>query len=396
VKRFLFILGLWAPLLASAQLPMLLDQGRPSVIGVPPNQAYNGYIGDLAYFYGDSVTRGYNPNPPQTNFLTGRFAQVLCTNLSMIEVNASVGGSEIADAQADNITTNNSISNSSVSVWLAGYNDVFWFGTNAAALTDNLAAVESLAAWLAIPTAFRVAATNIGTYSPTNSIIYYPPGWYTGSPLPALGGLEYSTQPNAASFFFSGSTLLIGTARLNSGAGNVVVTVGDYVNETVLPPYATNVYSCVRTSPDTGPGPPPNSFGNRTYSPGLIIITNLTANRHYAFFTPQTSAYTFLGWYASYSTNQLPKVVLAGSLKLAGSNWTDPNLPAGYMNGSDLAANEYSLMLSNAAAVLSAAQLNVKWVPVPVLDSNVDYFFDGIHPDVSGHQKLETAIQAGF
>lgn len=393
VKRLAVILALLAPLLASAQLPMLLDHGRPRLVGVPPNQAYNGYIGDLAYFYGDSVTLGYNPNYPQTNFLTGRFAQVLCTNLSMLESNLGVGGSEIADAQADAITTNYSISDSSVSVWLAGYNDVFWFGTNAAALTDNLQAVESLAAWLAIPTANRVSCTNMSNYSPTNNSIYFPPGW---SPLPALGGLEYSTQPNAASFFFSGSTLLIGTARLNSGSGNVAVTVGDYVSDTVLPPYVTNVYSCVRTSPNTGPGPPPNSFGNRTYSPGLIIITNLTANRHYAFFTPQTTNYTFLGWYASYATNQLPKVVLAGTLKIAGSNWTDPYLPAGYTSGSDLAASQYSLMLSNAAAVLSAVQLNVKWVPVPVLDSNADYFFDGIHPDTSGHQKLETAIQGAF
>jgi hypothetical protein len=239
----------------------------------------------------------------------------------------------------------------------------------------------------------RVPSSYTSNYSPTNSSIYYPGGWTF---FPALGGLEASSQPNAASFFFSGSTLLIGTARANSGCGSVTVTVGDYVGGNLLPIYATNVYSCVRTSPNTGPGPTGNDFGNRSYSPGLILITNLTANRHYAFFTPQTSANTFLGWYASYATNLLPKVVLAGTLGIAGSNYLDPSLPLGYTNGSVLAVQEYSGMLSNAAVTLAGVGLNVKWVPVPILNSNTDYFSDGIHPDASGHQKLETAIQAGF
>jgi hypothetical protein len=313
----------------------------------------------------------------------------------MIQSNEGVGGSEIADAEADIITTNTyTISNSTVSVWLAGYNDVFWFGTNAAALADNQEAVNSLAAWLAIPTSLRVPSSNTGVYTVSNNTIYYGPGWSANN---LLGGLAYNNnQTNAASFYFSGSTLLIGTARLDSGAGSVTVTVGDVVSGNVLPAYATNVYSCVRTSLPTGPGAPGATWGTRHYSPGLIIITNLTANRHYAFFTPQTTAYTFLGWYASYATNLLPKVVLAGTLKIAGSNYTDVNLPAGYVNGSDLAANEYSQMLSNSAAILSGVGLNVEWVPVPVLNSNTDYFYDGIHPDVSGHQKLEAAIQSGF
>jgi lysophospholipase L1-like esterase len=391
VKTAVLILALLLPLAVSAQLPMLLDQNKAGLIGVPPAQAFTKYVGDIAYFYGDSVTAGFDPVTDSD--ITNRFSTLLCQQFSMIEVTNAVGGSEIADAESDNITTNNSISNSSVSVWLAGYNDVFWFGTNAAALTDNFAAVESDAAWLAIPSSLRVPSSDTSNYSPTNSSIFYPAGWKF---LPALGGLMFSSQPNAASFFFSGSTLLIGTARLNSGSGSVTVTVGDYVDGNLLPTYATNVYSCVRTSPNTGPGPTGNNFGDRSYSPGLIIFTNLTANRHYAFFTPQTTDYTFLGWYASYSTNLLPKVVLAGTLGIAGSNYMNPNLPAGYTNGSTLAVQEYSGMLSNAAVTLAGLGLNVKWAPVPVLNSNTDYFFDGIHPDVSGHQKLETAIQAGF
>ena len=399
-KSTLIILALLAlvlPWALQAQMPMLLNRGKGQLIGVPTsppiNQSSNSFIGYQANFFGDSVTLGFNPTPQQPN-LTNRFSTVLCSNLSMTESNYGVGGSEIADAQADMITTNGySISNSTLNVWLTGYNDVFWFGTNQAALTDNQEAVNSLAAWLAIPTSLRVSETNVlqGAVNPSTNSIYFPPGWST---LPnSLGGLAYSSQPNAALFFFSGSTLLIGTARLNSNSGSVVVTVGDYVNGNVLPTYATNTYSCVRTSPNTGPGAIGAGWGGRTYSPGLIIITNLTANRHYAFFTPQTTDFTFFGWYASYATNQLPTVVLAGALKIAGSNYMDVNLPAGYTNGSDMAANKYSMLLSNSAATLSGLGLNVKWVPMPVLNSNTDYFYDGIHPNPSGHQKIENALQ---
>ena len=349
-------------------------------------------------FFGDSVTLGFNPTTGLD--ITNRFSTLLCASLSMNENNFGVGGSQIADAQADMITTNSyAISNSTVSVWLAGYNDVFWFGTNAAALTDNSAAVQSLAAWLAIPTSQRVPSSentlNGYTYGVSNSTIYFPAGW---APLPALGGLEYSSQTKPATFYFSGSTLLIGTARLTGGAGDVQVQVGDAdANGIPIPPgeYVSTIYSCLRTSPDTGPGPQPNGFGNRAYSPGLIIITNLTANRHYCLFSPLSGAATFLGWYASYATNQLPKVVLSGTLKPASSDYADFH-PAAYNNGSALAADEYSQMLSNAAVTLSSVGLNVEWLPVPVLNASTDYFGDGVHPNASGHQKLETAIQAGF
>jgi len=98
------------PLAVSAQLPMLLDQNKAGLIGVPPAQAFTKYVGDIAYFYGDSVTAGFDPVTDSD--ITNRFSTLLCQQFSMIEVTNAVGGSEIADAESDNITTNNSISNS--------------------------------------------------------------------------------------------------------------------------------------------------------------------------------------------------------------------------------------------------------------------------------------------
>jgi lysophospholipase L1-like esterase len=350
------------------------------------------YTNAIAYFYGDSVTEGYNPNPPYTN-LASRFPALLCTNFAMIESNNGVGGSQIADpGEADMIEANNAIYGTNVSVWLAGYNDVFYYGTNAAALDDNEAAMESLAAWLAIPTSVRVPCNNtnndIWNTWHTPGLIYYSAGWVF---FPTLGGSTASTAVgNYAQFYFTGNTLLIGTARVASGGGVETVVVGDIVDAYgTFIPTATNTYSCVRTSADTHTA--------RSYSPGLIMFTNLSnAAIHGAILTAQSAANCWLCWYAAYSTNQLPKVVLAGTLKPAGSNYMNPNLPSGFYNGSDLAANQYSGMISNVAATLSAAKLNVSYVPVPVLDSNTDWEFDGIHPNESGHLKLKNAIQAAF
>ena len=214
MKWGLVIVALLWPILLPAQLPLLLDRSKPQLIGVPPNQTFIGYFGDVANFYGDSVTVGFNPN--NNGYTTNRFSTLLCTQFSMSESNYGVGGSQIADpGESDQITANNSISVTNVSVWLAGYDDVFYFGANAAALTDNLATVESMAAWLAIPTTVRTPWNATNNF-PTPGNIYYSAGWVF---LPnTLGGLAGSTQPGAsASFFFSGNTLLIGAARASSG-----------------------------------------------------------------------------------------------------------------------------------------------------------------------------------
>ena len=52
--------------------------------------------------------------------------------------------------------------------------------------------------------------------------------------------------------------------------------------------------------------------------------------------------------------------------------------------------------ISNAASILAAAKLNVRWVPAPVLDTNTDWESDFVHPNESGHLKIKNAIQSAF
>ena len=317
------------------------------------------YSNDVAFFYGDSITLGYAlANPSQ------RFSTLLCNQLSMVEVNWGVGGSQIADSgESDVVTANNSIFDSCVSVWLAGYNDMRYYGTNAAALDDNQAALESLTAWTALPTS---------QLKPWPQVTF-DTNW--GNRSDVLGGVAFSTSAGAqATFNFTGTTLLIGTARVDNG-GNATVVVDGTV---------TNIYSCLRTSAATGHG--------RTYSAGLIIFTNLPDTAHTVVFTAQSADTTFLDWYAAYTTNQLPKVVLCGTLKML---TTGINVGDGYTNYSPQAASLYSGMVSNVAVTLSAAKLNVRWVPAPSLNSN-DWENDLVHPNESGHLKIKNAIQAGF
>lgn len=325
----------------------------------PPPSSAN-YSNDVAWFYGDSITQGYLlPNA------TNRFSTLLCTRLSMIEDNLGIGGSQIADpGEADLITTNLAIVGNSISVWLAGYNDMRYYGTDTNALNDNTAALESLAAWLALPSAMR---------QPWYVGINFSGNWGNTA---VLGGLAYTTSPgDTATFNFSGTTLLVGIARFQTG-GNAMVVVDGTV---------TNTCSCLRVSAPTG--------HNRNYSPGLLIVTNLANTAHTATFTATSSANTYLGWFAGYSTNQTPKVVLCGSLAIPPEG-VGVGYP--YVYGSDAAASAYSLAISNAAAALTAVKLNVRWVPAPVLDTNIDWEFDFVHPNESGHQKIENAIQTAF
>ena len=352
------------------------------------------YTNDIADFYGDSVTYGYNPSQPSTP-LTNRFTTLLCNQYSMIESNFGFigSGTQIADGgESDVISTNFAISPTNVSVWLAGYNDMRYFGTNAAALADNAAAVESLAAFLAIPTAQKIPYNDTDI---ANGGIYYSPGW---SPVPAaLSGLETCNVPGQpAAFFFSGSTLLIGTARLAGTGGSVLAYVHDMVNSVeVTTNGSTNIYSCLRTCTNTAPVSTGDITGNRSYSAGLIVFTNLSNLPHIAYFVPQTANSIFFGWYAAYSTNQTPKVILAGTLKMPEFQYQNSSL-APYTNGSDFAADEYSGIISNAAVTLSSLMLNVKYAPVPALDTNTDWATDYIHPNPSGHLKIKNSLQTAF
>jgi len=364
MKKAAFILFLLLPMLLSAQMLMFLNRPfAPAATG----SAFSGthHNNDITYFYGDSITQGYDPNFPNGPPLPNRFSTLLSAQCSLIESNEAVGGSQIVDSgESDMITGNDAIFGTNISVWLAGYNDMRFYGTNAAALSDNGTALESLAAWLALPTSQRVP-------------------WYTGAMLiggwggnSLLGGLAYTTLPgDFATFSFTGTTLLIGTARGGTG-GNVTVVVDGTV---------TNIYSCLRTSANTGHG--------RDYSAGLIIFTNLANTAHTATFTAQSAGTTYLGWYAAYATNQSPMVVLCGTLKIPAMG---VGVGAPYINGSDEAAADYSLMISNAANALAAARLNVKYVPAPVLDTNTDFEFDWVHPNPSGHLTIKNALQAAF
>lgn len=384
MKRLALILITLLPFAVVAQLPQLLNRSAAGLVGVPPNQSFLGYANYPAHFYGDSITVGYNPDPPY--FTTNRFSTLLSAQYLMIENNHGVGGTQIADAgQADQITANTSISDKTVSVWLTGYNDVFYHGNNAAALADNQAAVSGLAAWLALPANVRVPWNATNNF-PNPGSIYYSPGWlFLGS---TLGGLAASTQAGAsASFFFTGNTLLVGMARASSGAGTATLVLGDMINNNFIPTQ-TNVYSCVRTAANTAQG--------RNYSPALIVVTNLSSATHGAIFSADSAANTFFGWFAGYSTNQAPKVVLSGTLTPAGGNYLSPYLPGNFQNGSSIATAQYTAMMSNVAVTLSSAKLNVKWVAPPLLDSGSDFYFDGIHPNDNGHLKIKNRIQSAF
>jgi hypothetical protein len=169
----------------------------------------------------------------------------------------------------------------------------------------------------------------------------------------------------------AGRTILIGTARAG-GSGNLIAVVDGAV---------TNVYSCLRTSAPT--------FEGRNYSAGLIVFTNLPDTMHTVVLTAQTAANTFLCWVAGYSRDPGPVVALCGTEK-------SPSFMYGQLapfdQGSDAAAEAYSGMVSNTAALLAATGLNVSWTNAPGFDTNTDYEPDFLHPNGAGHRLLAQNI----
>jgi len=309
----------------------------------------------IAYVYGDSVDQGYLVAP------TNRFSALICSDTGLTEDNLAQGGTQIADEGETAAVVGTPIGPTDRSLWLAGFNDMRFYGTNAAALTDNASAFQSLVAWLAIPASVRIPATD--------PRITYSGGWSYYSPL---GGLMYSSVANAtATVTLAGRNVLIGTAR-GGGSGNLTVVVdGTY----------TNVYSCLRTAASTARG--------INYSAGLIVFTNLPDTLHTVVMTADSSLNTFICWVAGYTGDQGPSVALSGTEKCAEFEYSQLSP---FNNGSDAAAAAYSAMVSNTAVMLACADLNVVWTNAPVFDTNTEYESDFLHPNELGHIVIKNQM----
>jgi lysophospholipase L1-like esterase len=319
----------------------------------------------IATFIGDSFTAGQGASPS-----SNRFSTLLCSAMGWTENNQGVGSSVIADAQIDKIVAHTTIS-TDVSVWLAGYNDMRYFGSDAAALADNGQEVRFGCAALAVPAANRV------TYN-GGSVTYG--GSWTNTAL--LGGLTYSTTSgNTAGFSVTGTTIVIATCRSIGAAGNMTVTVDGSVVQT---------YSCFRASANS-PGTTATPATARTYSGGLIIITGLTNTSHSVVLTNASNNAVFFLWAAGLNGSPTTTVYLGGTVRMPTASYANPSF-APYNVGSDAAADAYIAELRAAVSDLRSAGLDVRFAHTG-LNTGTQFDVDLVHPNNAGHASLAKQFQ---
>ncbi len=318
--------------------------------------------GSTAHFLGDSITAGDGLDPDD------RFSSVLSATLDWTEDNEGVGGTQIADAGQTDQVIAETISAADISVFLTGYNDMRYYGSNAAALTDHETNLLSLAAWLGIPTASRVNCSD-------GSITYG--GSWTDTVL--LGGLKYSAASGATvTFSATGTAVIIGTARVASG-GSFTVHVDGVLQAT---------YSGARTAAVTYA----ELSDARGYIPGAVVITGLSAGAHSVVITTLSSANVFFGWFAGISGPPGPRVILGGCLNMPTSAYA---MYSPFNAGSLSAANAYSTMIAGVATTLQGAGLNVIAVN-PRLDGDTEFQGDFVHPNEAGAVHIATDFQAAI
>lgn len=281
------------------------------------------------------------------------------------ESNYGVGGTMAADPEQSGAITRNApyIKDSSVSIWLLGFNDVNYYGTDSG-LGDFLTCVESDAALLAIPASRRLAHDD--------PRITYHGDWTSVS---TLGGLHIGRRGASATFALSGSTILIGTV-LSVGNPGAIRVVVDHAERAVFP--------CRMEEP---------TAHQAILQPALVKITDLAPGVHAVECDVQGNGEVGGGsggeaaicWAAGLDGTLLAPRVYVGGVVACG--------PSGYAatHGSLAASDLFSTHLERSMKQLASFGLNIRYSR-PTLDLATQLADDRVHPNDDGYLSIARQI----
>lgn len=332
--------------------------------------ATNGYLIDTfkattlasVGFHGDSIPAGLG-----LGTLTDRWTSRVAAYHSWLEVNDAVSGTQAADAGQTDVITGLTIGAGSQNYWLTGYNDMRYYGANAASQDDYAVCVLALLGWMAIPTASHVnwnsaSVTYRGTWS--NNALFGP-------------GLAYSNVAgDYVEFMVTGTSIFIASARAVTNVGTLEIRVDNTLVGTL---------SMAMTA----------ATGNlRNSQPAGFLVSGLVPGKHLVRLTSTGSDNCYFGWAAGLDgTNPGAKVVVASGLHMGSAGVYALHTP--YNNGSDALADLYGGLVRDAADRLAAAGLGVVYRPVALAPGLTDYQADLVHPTAVGHHKLAQQIAPG-
>jgi len=314
----------------------------------------------ILFAFGDSITVGYSSTVP-SNAWSAKVAAARCMTLD----NRAVSGNQIQDTAARVYSA--VVTSSSKSVWLAGYNDYRYCGTNPLWHETYKHGIAAMAVWLAIPECAKVrarAASVSGSWLDT---------YVYGNNL----GKYSNTQNSTLTFQVSGTVVYVASIAMQNPVGGILGVSIDGV--------PVGVGHCYGSAPaNSGVG----------YSPYLMRFDGLAAGLHTVVVSVESASAgnVFVDWVAGNSVSG-PAVRIAGPLRFKLGCYDASQMPA-FNNGSVEAADKFNQTTREIAAMLADDGLDVGYVDANSLyaPDTGDNDWPDVHPNDSGHQHIADAF----
>jgi hypothetical protein len=315
--------------------------------------------------FGDSITTCYNCANPQTDSYLSRTAVAEGWTPA---INSGVSGSELTDAQIDNIRS--VCGQSKEYLLLLGYNDMRYGGTDPVLLSNYTGTLYDALACLAIPAQDRIN----GSGGP----VTYTATW-SNTPVAGAYGKYTNASTATASFTVSGTAIYIASYIVDISAGYFSITVDG------------KSYGDISCSGMTQSG------NGRTYTPQLTRIAGLSTGAHSVILTAHGggSNSVFFDWAAGNSDAVNPNkahIYFGNTLRMTSTGYATPGGSI-WTKGSDAAVSLYNQANAKAAADLISDGWGITYVNVSsIYDPNTDVSSDNVHPtDPAGYTKIANA-----
>lgn len=332
-----------------------------------PVAVYPGNYTNTWNAFGDSITVGTGASDTAHSYVG-----LLGTATGWTVTNYGDSGREIQDFVATDIYPV-TITTSSVSSTLFGYNNMRHTGANPDALYTYERCLNAAMAWLTNIPAGRKYAQN-GSVAVTGS--WSNVSLYSG----AVAGKQSSTSAATLTAEVYGSTVYLGyTCRAGLGdGGSFIISVDGTVIATVNTNRGVLPYSGILFWPEV------YVVRGLVNAPHTVIVTTTSTS-------PVNIDY-FAGNYGADSSAQA-RVYAGNTLRMTSTGYA---LAAPFNNGSDAAVNSFNLINSSVSQNFLSDGFGITFV-----DASTTYNpnagelnADNIHPNDTGHQLIAYAFQA--
>jgi lysophospholipase L1-like esterase len=319
--------------------------------------------------FGDSVTLGVGASVPERGWAR-RVAAARGESL----VNGAVSGTQVAEmADAVYRIAVSRIAEDSPPpdrLWLAGYNDMRFWGCSPSGLASFGGSLAALLTYLALPPEGRVCAQS--------PVVALSGTWMT---TPVYGGVvgRYSNQQGASlGAIVTGSTVYVGlTALTGVDAGGDAAIVVDGAE--VIIAHCSGL-------PALGTG--------RPYAPLLVRVDGLAPGPHHiAVVVRSATGNVYVDWLGGNGDSALGAIVWLGDCLAMTPEWYGTFAP--YAAGSSEAVRRFRIVTRAVVARLRGDGLAIRAVNVGDAFDLVRVA-DGVHPNDVGHAQIASAFLAAM